>query len=147
MTSRWAPRPIPSCRWASFASRPSAKGTSRQSRSRSPRWNSSRSSHRMRSSTGTKADSNLMMDEYRIATEREGNFQAIQEQKSALEFKQVVASYAFGDVSEGNIGEFMKLMPGVMMDYVDADVRTVSIGGMDPKYSTFIMDGAQIAIA
>ena len=97
---------------------------------------------------GSKGDDAIItMGEFRVATEREGNFAAIQEQKSALEIKQVVASDAFGDVSEGNIGEFMKLMPGVMMDYVDADVRTVSIGGMDPKYSTILMDGAPIASA
>ncbi len=97
---------------------------------------------------GSKAeDSVVKLGEFRVTTERDGNFQAIQEQKSALEIKQVVASDAFGDVSEGNVGEFMKLMPGVMMDYVDADVRTVSIGGLDPKYATILMDGAPIASA
>ena len=96
----------------------------------------------------SKADSTVVkLDAFRVVTEREGNFQAIQEQKSALEIKSVVASDAFGDVSEGNIGEFMKLMPGVMMDYVDADVRTVSIGGLDPKYSVIMMDGAPVASA
>jgi iron complex outermembrane recepter protein len=93
-------------------------------------------------------DSNILrLGEFRVVTEREGNFKAIQDQKSALEIKQVVSSDAFGDVSEGNIGEFMKLMPGVMLDYVDADVRTVSIGGMDPKYSMILMDGAPVASA
>ncbi|MBI5768529.1 MAG: TonB-dependent receptor [Verrucomicrobia bacterium] len=91
-------------------------------------------------------DSDLVkMGAFRVVTERDGNFQAIQEQKSALEIKSVVASDAFGDVSEGNIGEFMKLMPGVMMDYVDADVRAVSIGGLDPKYAVIMMDGAPVA--
>lgn len=95
-----------------------------------------------------KADGAVVkMGEFRVATERDGNFQAIQDQKSALEIKQVVASDAFGEVSEGNIGEFMKLMPGVMMDYVDADIRTMSIGGLDPKYSTILMDGAPVASA
>jgi iron complex outermembrane recepter protein len=89
----------------------------------------------------------VKMGAFQVVTERGGNFQAIQEQKSALEIKSVVASDAFGDVSEGNIGEFMKLMPGVMMDYVDSDIRTVSIGGMDPKYSTILMDGAPVASA
>jgi TonB-dependent receptor len=89
----------------------------------------------------------IKMGEFRVATERDGNFAAIQEQKSALEIKQVVSSDAFGDVSEGNVGEFIKLLPGVMMDYVNADVRTVSIGGMDPKYATILMDGAPIASA
>ena len=89
----------------------------------------------------------VKLGEFRVATERDGNFAAIQEQKSALEIKQVVASDAFGDVSEGNVGEFIKLLPGVMMDYVDADVRQVSIGGLDPKYATILMDGAPIASA
>jgi iron complex outermembrane recepter protein len=89
----------------------------------------------------------VRLGEFRVTTERDGNFAAIQEQRSALEIKQVVASDAFGDVSEGNVGEFMKLLPGVMMDYVDADVRTVSIGGLDPKYATILMDGAPIASA
>jgi outer membrane receptor for ferrienterochelin and colicin len=89
----------------------------------------------------------VKLDAFRVVTEREGNFKAIQEQKAALEIKNVVASDAYGDISEGNIGEFMKLMPGVMMDYVDADVRTVSIGGLDPKYATILMDGAPVASA
>ncbi len=97
---------------------------------------------------GARADASVVkMGEFRVVTEREGNFQAIQEQKAALEIKSVVASDAFGDVSEGNIGEFMKLLPGVMMDYVDADVRTVSIGGLDPKYAVIMMDGAPVASA
>ncbi|MES2694516.1 MAG: TonB-dependent receptor [Verrucomicrobiota bacterium] len=89
----------------------------------------------------------LTLATVRVVTEREGNFKAIQEQKAALEIKTVISSDAFGDVSEGNIGEFLKLMPGVMMDYVDADVRTVSIGGLDPKYAVIMMDGAPVASA
>src|SRR5687767_11465971 len=89
----------------------------------------------------------VKLGEFRVATERDGNFAAIQEQKSALEIKQVISSDAFGDVSEGNVGEFIKLLPGVMMDYVDADVRQVSIGGLEPKYATILLDGAPIARA
>jgi iron complex outermembrane receptor protein len=85
----------------------------------------------------SKADSGevLRLGEVRVVTEREGNAKAIQEQLAALEMKTVVSSDAFGETSEGNVGEFLKLMPGVMMDYVDADVRTASIGGLDPKYA------------
>jgi iron complex outermembrane recepter protein len=95
-----------------------------------------------------KSDSSIVrLGEVRIVTEREGNYKAVQEQKAALEMKSVISSDAFGDVSEGNVGEFLKLMPGVMMDYVDADVRTVSIGGLDPKYAMIMMDGAPVASA
>ena len=93
-------------------------------------------------------DENVVkMGEFVVATEREGNAKAIQEQREALNFKQVIASDAFGDVSEGNIGEFLKLMPGISIDYVEADARSISIGGMDPKYTTILMDGAPIASA
>ncbi len=89
----------------------------------------------------------VRLGEVRVVTEREGNYKAIQEQMAALEIKNVVSSDAFGDISEGNVGEFLKMMPGVMMDYVDADVRTVSIGGLDPKYAVIMMDGAPVAAA
>jgi iron complex outermembrane receptor protein len=89
----------------------------------------------------------LRLGEIRVVTEREGNNKAIQEQLAALEMKNVVSSDAYGEISEGNVGEFLKLMPGVMMDYVDADVRTASIGGLDPKYAVIMMDGAPVASA
>ena len=89
----------------------------------------------------------VRLGEFVVATEREGNAKALQEQREALNFKQVVASDAFGDVSEGNIGEFLKLMPGVSIDYNEADARSISIGGMDPKYTTVLMDGAPVASA
>lgn len=92
-------------------------------------------------------DNVVKLGEFVVATEREGNAKALQEQREALEIKTVIASDAFGDVSEGNVGEFLKLMPGVQMDYVEADVRTMSIGGLDPKYSTIMMDGAPLASA
>ncbi len=89
----------------------------------------------------------VILKAYEVVSEREGNYKAMQQQKSALEIKSVVSADAFGDVSEGNVGEFLKLMPGVMLDYVDADVRTASIGGLDPKYGLILMDGAPVASA
>lgn len=82
-----------------------------------------------------------------VATEKEGNAKAVNEQKQALEMKTVIAADAFGDVSEGNVGEFLKLMPGINIDYVEADARSISIGGMDPKYTTVLMDGQPISSA
>ncbi|MGH7955558.1 MAG: carboxypeptidase regulatory-like domain-containing protein, partial [Opitutaceae bacterium] len=96
-------------------------------------------------SMSSNADGIVQLGEFRVVTERDADYKALQEKKSALEIKSVMSSDAFGDVSEGNVGEFLKLMPGVQMDYVDADVRSVSIGGLDPKYSLVLMDGVPIA--
>jgi iron complex outermembrane receptor protein len=47
----------------------------------------------------------------------------------------------------GDVGEFMKNMPGISLDYTEVDATAVRIGGLDPKYSTFTTDGARMATA
>lgn len=92
-------------------------------------------------------DSPVKMNEFVVAVEREGNAKAIQDQRQANNMKKVIATDVFGDVSEGNVGEFLKLMPGVAIDYTEADVRQIRIRGMDPKYAAVTMDGAPVASA
>jgi TonB-dependent receptor len=89
----------------------------------------------------------ILLGEFKIASAREGNAKAIVEQKVAMNIKTVIAADAFGDVSEGNVGEFLKLLPGVSVDYVDNDVRTSRIRGLPAKYDTITMDGHPIANA
>jgi TonB-dependent receptor len=45
----------------------------------------------------------------------------------------------------GDVGEFMKYLPGVALDYLEVDTNAVHIGGLDPKYSTFTTDGNRMA--
>src|SRR5690606_13551614 len=47
----------------------------------------------------------------------------------------------------GDVGEFMKSMPGISLDYTEVDATAVRIGGLDPKYSTFTLDGGRMATA
>ena len=69
----------------------------------------------------------VRLDKFVVSNEREGNAKAIMEQRAALNMKSVVASDNFGDVTGGNIGEFMKYLPGVVIDYNNADARAVRI--------------------
>jgi TonB-dependent receptor len=87
----------------------------------------------------------LQLEAFVITTEREGNAKAIMEQKNSIEAKRVLATDTFGSISEGNVGEFLKYLPGVLIDYVEADARSVSLGGLDPKYTSVTLDGAPIA--
>jgi iron complex outermembrane recepter protein len=82
-----------------------------------------------------------------VATEREGNARAIQDQRVSVNMKKVIAADALGSVSEGNVGEFLKQMPGVSMDYVETDVRQVRVRGFHPKYATVLIDGVPVASA
>ncbi|MFM9954900.1 MAG: TonB-dependent receptor domain-containing protein [Opitutaceae bacterium] len=99
--------------------------------------------------TGTSAggDSVIKLAKFEVSSEREGNAKAIMEQRAALNMKNVVASDNFGDVTGGNIGEFMKYVPGIVIDYNNADARAVRIGGLDPKYAAVSIDGMRMATA
>ncbi|HEX2854903.1 MAG TPA: TonB-dependent receptor [Opitutaceae bacterium] len=98
------------------------------------------------SMTNADYDKNVVkLGEYVVATEREGAAKAIMEQKNSIEAKSVLATDTFGSISEGNVGEFLKYLPGLMIDYTEADARSVSMGGLDPQYTAVTMDGAPIA--
>lgn len=82
-----------------------------------------------------------------VTAKREGQASAIMERRAAMNAKNVVAADNFGALTMGDVGEFMKSMPGISLDYTEVDATAVRIGGLDPKYSTFTVDGARMATA
>ena len=72
---------------------------------------------------------------------------AIMERRAAMNAKNVVPADNYGVLTMGDVGEFMKSMPGISLDYTEVDATAVRIGGLDPKYSTFTLDGARMATA
>lgn len=82
-----------------------------------------------------------------ITARREGQASAIMERRASTNAKTVVAADNFGALTMGDVGEFMKNMPGLSIDYTEVDATAVRIGGLDPKYSTFTTDGARMATA
>jgi TonB-dependent receptor len=82
-----------------------------------------------------------------IVARREGQAGAIMERRASTNAKNVVAADNFGALTMGDVGEFMKNMPGISIDYTEVDATAVRIGGLDPKYSTFTTDGARMATA
>ena len=71
----------------------------------------------------------------------EGAALAINEQRFAPNVKTVVAADEFGAASEGDIGEFLKYLPGVSMDYLAGDARQVSLGGVEFNYTPVTFGG------
>jgi outer membrane cobalamin receptor len=67
--------------------------------------------------------------------------------RSALNAVTAVDADNFGALTMGDVGEFLKNMPGISLDYVEVDTNAVRIGGLDPKYSIFTTDGARMATA
>lgn len=92
-------------------------------------------------------DAVVKLDSFVVASQREmsGSAIAINERRAASNLKNVIASDEFGDSPEGNVAEYLKLVPGVALDYNAADARYVSVRGL-PSFGTAVsFDGAPIA--
>lgn len=94
-------------------------------------------------------DGTVVLDTFTVQASRETNAAniAANEQRNAVNLKNVVAADAFGDVTEGNVGEFMKYLPGVTVDYVAADVRTMSVRGFADNFTNVSVNGSKMASA
>jgi iron complex outermembrane recepter protein len=89
----------------------------------------------------------VQLETFKVTTEREGNAKALALQRKSMTVGRSVASDMFGDVTEGNVGEFLKFLPGIELEYVEADTRGPRIGGMNPEYAGVTLDGMKLASA
>lgn len=93
------------------------------------------------------ADGIQKLDAFVVRSEREGNAKAIMEQRRSMNLTNSLSSDFFGDVAEGSVGEFLKNVPGVDVDYVGPDARGPRLRGLDPQYVGVSVDGMKLASA
>lgn len=91
----------------------------------------------------------VKLDEFVVtaSTEMEGAAIAIHEQRFAPNQKTVVATDEFGFVPEGNIGEFMKFLPGVTVETNGGYARSISVDGVSADYVPVTVSGFSLASA
>ncbi len=58
-----------------------------------------------------------------------------------------MATDEFGTVAEGHVGEFLKFLPGVTMDYAGGNAREISINGAPADNVPVTLDGFSLATA
>jgi iron complex outermembrane receptor protein len=95
-------------------------------------------------------DSDLvMLEAFNVSTNREYDARsiAINEQRFASNLKNVVSTDAFGEVSQGNLGEFMKHIPGVTIEYSGQNASGVQVRGFTSNYTAVTLDGGAVASA
>ncbi|MDF9833193.1 TonB-dependent receptor [Ereboglobus sp. PH5-5] len=85
------------------------------------------------------------LEKFVVAGDREGSSRALQEQRVAVTQKAVFAADSFGNVVDNNIGELMKNLPGITIDYDGEDASTMRIRGMDPDFASITLDGNETA--
>ena len=90
-----------------------------------------------------RADGTVRLARYIVSEtqQMDGAAIAINEQRFAPNMKTVVSADEFGAASEGDIGEFLKYLPGVSMEYLAGDARQVSLGGVDFNYTPVTFGG------
>lgn len=98
----------------------------------------------MRAVVGGTADE---LDRVVVTGRFSGQDMAIMDRRAAMNAKTVVPTDSYGVLTMGDVGEFMKSMPGISLDYTEVDATAVRIGGLDPKYATFTLDGGRMATA
>jgi len=100
--------------------------------------------------SAAKPDSGVVvLDAYRVETSREmeASALAINEQRFSLNIKKVLSTEEFGNVSEGNVAEFLKFLPGVTIDTTGGNSRDISINGVPSANVPVTLDGFGIATA
>ncbi|MGC4072184.1 MAG: DUF2012 domain-containing protein [Nibricoccus sp.] len=71
------------------------------------------------------------LTEFRVQGAKEGMSQAVALQKVSFQAKLVAAADQFGPIAEGNVGEYLKFLPGLSVDYNANDARGVSLRGLE----------------
>ncbi len=89
----------------------------------------------------------LQLAAFTVSTSREGEAASIVKQRNAANVMNVVSMEAFGNVADGNVGNFMVRLPGVAADYENGEVLGIKIRGTPPELSAINVDGVRVANA
>lgn len=85
------------------------------------------------------------LEKFTVAGEREGNAAAIVQQKNAVAPMNVVASDAFGNIAKGNVGNFLRHIPGITGTTDEADTDNIQLRGMSAAFTSLDIDGVKYA--
>jgi TonB-dependent receptor len=84
------------------------------------------------------------LDPFTVAGEREGSARAITAQRNAANIKTVVATEAFGNISDGNLGEFLKRSSGIATQLNEGEVDRIFVRGISAAYNAVTLDGTRL---
>ena len=87
----------------------------------------------------------VKLERFTVRGAKEGMAQAVALQKISIQNKLVAAADQFGPVSEGNVGEYLKFLPGVSIDYNVNDARGISLRGLSTAFTIVAVDGTPMA--
>ena len=85
------------------------------------------------------------LETFTVAGQREGNAAAITRQRIAENIKSVVSMDAYGNVADGNIGNFLQNLTGVAVNKEAGDIVGIGLRGAPPELNSVTLDGTRTA--
>lgn len=85
------------------------------------------------------------LEAFTVAGQREGNAAAITRQRVADNVMNVVSMDAYGNVADGNIGNFLQNLTGVAVTKEAGDIVGIGLRGAPPELNAVSLDGARMA--
>jgi iron complex outermembrane receptor protein len=85
------------------------------------------------------------LDTFTVASVREGNAASIVQQKKAVNVTNVVTSDAFGNIAKGNVGNFLKRIPGIAGTTDEVDTENILVRGIAANFTSLDIDGTRTA--
>jgi iron complex outermembrane receptor protein len=79
-----------------------------------------------------------------VSSEREGNAAAIAAQRNATNIQNVITSDAFGNIAKGNIGNFLKRLPGLAGTTDEVETGNIVLRGMGAEFTRIDIDGGTV---
>lgn len=100
-------------------------------------------------SPGSRSDPTIKLDAFVVATSKEMDAAAfaLNEKRVAPNIVNVIAGDEFGDNPDGNIGEFLKFLPGVQVDYNGGEPRSMQLSGTGSGFLPITTGGFNLASA
>lgn len=96
--------------------------------------------------TRDSAEDIIQLEKYTVSDRTmDGAAIAINEQRFAPNLVTVVSTDEYGIVPDGNVGEFLKMLPGITMSYRQGDPREVEINGVSSSNVPVSIDGFDLA--
>ncbi len=87
------------------------------------------------------------LDTFTVAGQREGNAASITRQRNAENVVNVVSMDTYGNVADGNIGNFLQKLTGLAANKEAGEIVGISIRGTPPGLNAVTLDGTRTAAA
>ena len=87
------------------------------------------------------------LEAFTVAGAREGNAASITKQRNAQNVVNVVSMDAYGNVNDGNIGNFLQKLPGIAVRKEAGEIVGVGLRGTPPELNAVMLDGVRTAAA